>query len=55
MLAPQVKQQVVAKLIGARDQLEDALRLTAPCARYDPIVISRCEMKSRSCRRILTE
>ncbi|MFY9561415.1 MAG: hypothetical protein WAQ52_14375 [Terriglobales bacterium] len=38
MLAPEAKQEVVAKLIGARDELEDALRLTAPGARYDPIV-----------------
>jgi len=39
MLAPQAKQQVVVKLVGARDELENALRLTAPSARYDPIVI----------------
>jgi hypothetical protein len=39
MLAPEAKQEVVAKLIGARDELEDALRLTGPGARYDPVVI----------------
>lgn len=34
-----MKQQVLVKLIGARDELEDALRLTVQGARYDPVII----------------
>ena len=34
----QTKQQAITKLIGARNELEDALNLTASRARYDPVV-----------------
>ena len=33
------KQQVIAKLIGTRAELEDALTLSAPGARYDPPIL----------------
>jgi len=47
MSTPNSKKQVIAKLISARGEIEDALRLSAPGARYDPIVIpsaARAEM-----------
>jgi hypothetical protein len=40
MHARQLKEKVVAKLIGARGELEEVLKLTAPGARYDPVVIA---------------
>lgn len=40
MQARQLKEQVVAKLIGARFELEDVLKLTGPGGRYDPVVIA---------------
>jgi hypothetical protein len=33
------KKHVIAKLIVARDEMEDALRLSVPGARYDPVLI----------------
>ena len=33
------RKDVAAKLIGGRDELEDALTMSAPGARYDPVVI----------------
>ena len=33
------RKDVAAKLIGACDELEDALTMSAPGARYDPVVI----------------
>ena len=33
------KPQVIAKLTSARNELEDALNLTAVPARYDPVVL----------------
>lgn len=39
MLGPEVRSKVLAKLINARCELEDALKLSLPVARYDPVVI----------------
>ena len=39
MLRPELKSKVLAKLINARCELEDALKLSIPVARYDPVVI----------------
>jgi molecular chaperone GrpE (heat shock protein) len=39
MTAAGNRQQIIAKLINARDDLEDALRQSAPAARYDPVII----------------
>lgn len=36
-----LKQKVLSKLINACNELEDALNISAPAARYDPIVIPR--------------
>ena len=33
------KQQVITKLIAARGALDDAVRIGAPGARYDPVVL----------------
>ena len=33
------KQQVIAKLTSARGELEDAIRIGAPAARYDSVVL----------------
>ena len=33
------RQPIIAKLITARDDLEDALRQSVPGARYDPAII----------------
>jgi len=33
------KKQVIAKLIVARNEIEDALGLSVPAARYDPVLI----------------
>lgn len=39
MSATESKKQVIAKLGNARIEIEQALQLSAPGARYDPIVI----------------
>jgi hypothetical protein len=39
MIGLKSKKQVITKLILARDQIEDALRLSVPTARYDPVPI----------------
>jgi len=39
MIELKSKKQVITKLIVARDQIEDALRLSVPAARYDPVPI----------------
>jgi hypothetical protein len=39
MLAHERKSKVLAKLTNARCELEDALNLSIPAARYDPVVI----------------
>jgi len=40
MLGHERKSKVLAKLTNARCELEDALHLSIPVARYDPVVIS---------------
>jgi len=39
MLPHEHKQRVLAKLRNACNELEDALNLSVPAARYDPVVI----------------
>ncbi len=39
MLRHELRSKVVAKLANARCELEDALNLSIPAARYDPVVI----------------
>ncbi len=39
MLREQLNQRVLAKLVNARNELEDALSLSVPAARYDPIIL----------------
>ena len=39
MISASDRQRVLAKLINARHDLEDALNQSAPGARYDPVVI----------------
>ena len=34
------KHRLITKLIGARNELEDALSLSAARARYDPVLLS---------------
>jgi hypothetical protein len=40
MLRHERRSKVLAKLTNARCELEDALHLSIPAARYDPVVIS---------------
>jgi len=40
MLGHERRSKVLAKLTNARCELEDALNLSIPVARYDPVVIS---------------
>lgn len=40
MLRQECRQKVLAKLTTARSELEDALTISAPAARYDPTVLS---------------
>jgi len=40
MLGHERRSRVIAKLTNARCELEDALNLAIPVARYDPVVIS---------------
>jgi len=39
MLGHELRTKVLARLTNARCELEDALQLSIPAARYDPIVI----------------
>jgi len=39
MIELKSKKQVIAKLIVDRDEIEDALGLSVPDARYDPVLI----------------
>jgi hypothetical protein len=39
MIELKSKKKVIAKLIVARDEMEDALQLSVPAARYDPVLI----------------
>jgi hypothetical protein len=39
MLGHERRSKVLAKLTNARGELEDALNLSIPAARYDPVVI----------------
>ncbi len=39
MLRHELRSKVVAKLANARCELEDALKLSIPASRYDPVVI----------------
>ena len=43
MLGHERKSKVLAKLTNARCELEDALNLSTPVARYDPVVIPERE------------
>ncbi|HKH99321.1 MAG TPA: hypothetical protein VJ999_09455 [Candidatus Sulfotelmatobacter sp.] len=47
----ETKQQAISKLIGARDELEDALNLTAARARYDPVVLPQAMREELSAMR----
>jgi len=47
----ETKRQVVTKLIGTRDELEDALNLTAARARYDPVVLPQAMREELSAMR----
>ena len=40
MLRHERRSKVLAKLTNARCEIEDALSLSTPAARYDPVVIS---------------
>jgi hypothetical protein len=40
MLRTELRSKALAKLTNARCELEDALNLSNPAARYDPVVIS---------------
>jgi hypothetical protein len=40
MLRHECKSKVLAKLTNARCEIEDALNLSIPTARYDPVVIA---------------
>jgi hypothetical protein len=48
MVRDHQKQRVLAKLANARKELEDALNLTAPAARYDPVVLREATRKELS-------
>jgi hypothetical protein len=39
ILRHELKSRVVAKLTNARSELKDALNLSSPVARYDPVII----------------
>jgi hypothetical protein len=39
MLRHELRDKVLAKITNARSELEDALNLSLPVARYDPVVI----------------
>ncbi len=39
MLRDELRGKIVAKLMNARCEIEDALNLSAPAARYDPVVM----------------
>jgi hypothetical protein len=41
MIEVKNKKQVIAKLIVARNEIEGALGLSVPAARYDPVLISQ--------------
>ena len=43
MLGHERRSKVLAKLTNARCELEDALNLSIPTARYDPVVIPERE------------
>lgn len=40
MLRQECREKIIAKLIGARHELEDALKVATPVARYDANVLS---------------
>ena len=48
MLGHERKRKVLAKLTNARCELEDALNLSIPVARYDPVVIPERERNKLS-------
>jgi len=48
MLGHERKSKVLAKLTNARCELEDALNLSIPVARYDPVVIPERERNKLS-------
>ena len=41
MMSASDKQRILAKLINARHDLDDALLQSAPGARYDPVIVSQ--------------
>ncbi len=48
MLGHERRSKVLAKLTNARCELEDALNLSIPTARYDPVVIPEAARKTIS-------
>ena len=48
MLGHERRSKVLAKLTNARCELEDALNLSIPVARYDPVVIPERERNKLS-------
>ena len=48
MLGHERRSKVLAKLTNARCELEDALNLSIPAARYDPVVIPEPARKQLS-------
>jgi hypothetical protein len=45
MLRYEQRQRVLAKLTNARNELEDALNMSAVTARYDPVVLPDANRK----------
>jgi hypothetical protein len=39
MLRDELRSKILAKLTNARSEIEDALNLSTPTGRYDPVVI----------------
>ena len=48
MLRHESRSKVLAKLTHARCEIEDALNLSTPAARYDPVVIPEATRKKLS-------
>jgi hypothetical protein len=41
MLRHEQRNQVLAKLTNARCEIEDALNISSPVARYDPVIVTK--------------
>ena len=48
MVSNEQRQKVLAKLTNARNELEDALRLSVVSARYDPVILHDASRKELS-------